>query len=255
MQISDNDKKLLFQMQQESPEYYELFLHMKDLYAKQASTVTHDIFNYVTVLHGTLQIIETKSPDIARYQLWQNFNNSIHELIDYLNTTSQFRYASHCNMSEIDILDILWNIPTNIDDMFEELHLSYPRNYILDFPLELPPVTGDFERINDALLAITRNAVEATKEDDDIHICSKIENNKLTVTITDYGRGIPADIEDTMKIPFTSDKASHAGLGLAIADLVARQHGGSLEIIRLEKGTSVNFSISMDPLTYNNLWV
>lgn len=245
MQISYEDRELLTRMQEDSPEYYDLFLRMKKVYEHQASTVTHDIFNYVTVLHGTLQIMETRFPEILQHQMWDNFNNSIHELIDYLNTTSEFRYAAHCKMSAIDILDILWNIPTNIDDMFEDMHMSYPRNYILDFPLELPPIVGDFERINSALLAITRNAVEATEDGDDIYICSKIDNNKIIITITDHGRGISPDIYDTMQMPFTSDKASHAGLGLAIANLVARQHNGSLDITKLEKGTSVSFSLSI----------
>lgn len=245
MQISDDDKKLLAQMQIDSPEYYDLFLRMRKVYEEQASTVTHDIRNHATVLHGTMQILEKKLPEVTQHTMWTNFNHAIHSLIDYLNTTSEFRYAANCKISKMDILDILWNIPSNIDNVFEDIHESHSRNYVLDFPLELGEIDGDFDRINAALLAITRNAVEATNEDDEINISSKTDEDFITITITDHGQGIAPEILPRVGEAFVSDKASHAGIGLATAKLVARQHGGDLTITPLDSGTSVSFRIRM----------
>ncbi|MGN0408363.1 MAG: sensor histidine kinase [Bacteroides sp.] len=248
MQISDEDKELLIRMKNDSPEYYDLFLRMKKTFAEQSSIVTHDIRNHATVLHGTMQILESKLPDITQHAMWGNFSNAIHSLIDYLNTTSEFRYAANCKISKIDILDILWNIPSNIENMFEDIHESYFRNYLLDFPLELDQIDGDYERINASLLAITRNAVEATGEGDEIYICSHSEDDFITITVTDHGRGIAPEIMPRVGEPFVSDKASHAGVGLATAKLVARQHGGDLTITPLDNGTAVSFRIRMHSL-------
>lgn len=245
MQISEKDIETLKRMQNNSPDYYDLFMRMQKTNLDYASSMAHDIRNSATVLHGTLQVIEHKFPGIASDKMWENFSSALYSLIDYLNTTSELRYAASLNFEEFDILDILWNIPSNLDDLFESIHQEHTRSYRLELPDELPSVYGDYDRINAALLAITRNCVEATSDGDVIRISSHIEGGDLIIIISDDGQGIADDMTDRLFTPFCGDKPGHAGVGLATAKLVALGHGGDIYVTPLEHGTEVNFKIPM----------
>ena len=64
---------------------------------------------------------------------------------------------------------------------------------------------------------------------------------EVTFSVLDRGPGIPADLAEHLKEPFTRRDASRtgssgAGLGLAIASRVAELHGGHLDLIAREGG-------------------
>jgi two-component system nitrogen regulation sensor histidine kinase GlnL len=48
------------------------------------------------------------------------------------------------------------------------------------------------------------------------------------VEIADNGRGVPEDLAERIFLPLVSGRAEGSGLGLALAQQVAREHGGSL---------------------------
>jgi two-component system nitrogen regulation sensor histidine kinase GlnL len=50
----------------------------------------------------------------------------------------------------------------------------------------------------------------------------------LRVEISDNGRGVPEDLAEQIFLPLVSGRAEGTGLGLAMAQQVAREHGGSL---------------------------
>jgi two-component system nitrogen regulation sensor histidine kinase GlnL len=50
----------------------------------------------------------------------------------------------------------------------------------------------------------------------------------LRIEIIDDGRGVPADLAETLFEPLVSGRADGSGLGLAIAREIAREHGGEL---------------------------
>ena len=66
-------------------------------------------------------------------------------------------------------------------------------------------------------------------------------NGQALLSVLDRGPGIPASMVERLKQPFTRrDEArsgySGAGLGLAIAERVARLHGGRLDLLAREGG-------------------
>ena len=50
----------------------------------------------------------------------------------------------------------------------------------------------------------------------------------VRVEIADNGRGVPDDLAERMFLPLVSGRAEGTGLGLPLAQQVAREHGGSL---------------------------
>jgi two-component system osmolarity sensor histidine kinase EnvZ len=67
------------------------------------------------------------------------------------------------------------------------------------------------------------------------------EGDRIVLAVLDRGPGIPPEMAERLKEPFTRLDASRsgssgAGLGLAIADRIARLHGGTLDLLRRAGG-------------------
>jgi len=75
----------------------------------------------------------------------------------------------------------------------------------------------------------------------DVLVRTETRAGSVTLAVLDRGPGIPAEMAERLKEPFTRRDAarsgsSGAGLGLAIADRAAKLHGGRLELLAREGG-------------------
>ena len=97
------------------------------------------------------------------------------------------------------------------------------------------------------LMDILRNCVDAGSSKVSIGLKADRDNDVLTITVDDDGRGIDPGIANCVKDPFvTTRKTRKVGLGLPLLADSARMSGGSLELVSKEQGTLVKalFSIS-----------
>lgn len=105
-----------------------------------------------------------------------------------------------------------------------------------DYDPSLPAVRVDADRLQQALLNLARNAVEAdareitlrTRAEHGARIGDHIARLALRIEIADDGHGVPADLSDRLFEPLVSGRAEGSGLGLAIAREIACEHGGEL---------------------------
>jgi signal transduction histidine kinase len=81
---------------------------------------------------------------------------------------------------------------------------------------DLPRVAIDRHRLQQALLNLLVNAVDASPEGETVVIHTALGNNSVIVEIQDNGPGIPAEIEQDIFKPFVSTKKEGTGLGLCI---------------------------------------
>lgn len=105
-----------------------------------------------------------------------------------------------------------------------------------DYDPSLPAVRVDADRVQQALLNLARNALEADART--LTLRTRIERNlrvgecaarlALRIDVEDDGRGVPAALAQTLFEPLVSGRADGTGLGLAIAREIAREHGGDL---------------------------
>ena len=59
----------------------------------------------------------------------------------------------------------------------------------------------------------------------------------VCIDVADDGRGIPANVRDTIFDPLFTTKPSGTGLGLAVVERVVDAHGGELAVDSSEAGT------------------
>jgi signal transduction histidine kinase len=91
-----------------------------------------------------------------------------------------------------------------------------------------PEVECDPEQLQQVLLNLLINAIEASPRDATIWLRSAVQQDKLTMEIEDEGNGISEEHLDHIFDPFFTTKPKGTGLGLAISSMIIAQHGGSL---------------------------
>lgn len=132
--------------------------------------------------------------------------------------------------------------PTNIHAVLErvrqlaEVEAGWAVKLVRDFDPSLPEFPGDADRLVQALWNLVRNALESgasnvwlrTRAEHHVLIGDAGHRLALRVDIADDGRGVPDDLTERIFLPLVSGRAEGSGLGLPLAQQVAREHGGSL---------------------------
>lgn len=107
---------------------------------------------------------------------------------------------------------------------------------VRDYDPSLPEVLGDGDRLVQAVWNLVRNAIEAgagevvlrTRAEHAARIGSELHPLALRLEIADDGRGVPEALAEQVFLPLVSGRAEGSGLGLALAQQVAREHRGSI---------------------------
>ncbi len=98
---------------------------------------------------------------------------------------------------------------------------------------DLPPASADAMLLEQVLLNLTRNAIEAMQdvapERRVLRISAQLERNQIVVSVADRGSGIAPDVAERLFSPFFSTKAEGMGMGLSICRSAIEFHGGTLK--------------------------
>ena len=117
-----------------------------------------------------------------------------------------------------------------------------------EMPEALPPVEIDKDQMGQVLLNILLNAVQAMPDGGILRINVQILAERLVVTISDTGEGIPDEILFKVFDPFftTKKKGQGTGLGLWLSQKIIEQHGGTIHMMSREKqGATVQIVIPL----------
>jgi two-component system NtrC family sensor kinase len=110
----------------------------------------------------------------------------------------------------------------------------------------LPTVSGDPGQLQQVIIALATNAVDAMPNGGQLSITTKRNGNSVLIEVTDTGFGIAH--EDVAKIfePFftTKEVGKGTGLGLAVCYGILTEHGGSLDV-QSTPGVGTTFTISL----------
>lgn len=118
----------------------------------------------------------------------------------------------------------------------------------LELDKGLPNVMVDSVQIQQVLLNLIRNAMDAAEKEVDkykniiIRSSLLIEENRIKVSVKDYGSGVDADTAEQLFNPFYTTKQSGLGMGLSICKSIIQTHGGAIWFLpNAGKGTTFHF--------------
>ena len=95
----------------------------------------------------------------------------------------------------------------------------------------LPLVLAVGDQIQQVLLNLVLNAMEAMPEGGRISIETRQRKGSVEILVEDSGPGVPADRREHIFEPFVSTKEGGTGLGLAVSYGIISAHGGSLDLM------------------------
>jgi signal transduction histidine kinase len=89
---------------------------------------------------------------------------------------------------------------------------------------------GDSRQVQQALLNLVRNAIEAAPQNGNVWIDAEADDETVAMSVADDGPGVPADVRERIFNPFFTTRDAGTGLGLAIVHRIAEAHGGAVRV-------------------------
>jgi two-component system sensor kinase FixL len=116
------------------------------------------------------------------------------------------------------------------------VHVSY------SYDAHAPHVLADKIQIQQVVLNLIRNAIEAMQEADrrdlDISVRRQSDGPFVEIAVSDSGTGVSAEVSSRLFQPFFTTKSNGMGVGLSICRTIVESHGGRIWVEPAESGGS-----------------
>ena len=105
-------------------------------------------------------------------------------------------------------------------------------------------IRGDRPQLEQAVLNLVLNAVEAMPEGGELRLGVQRREENIHLTVQDSGRGMPKEVAERLYEPFLSRRPGGTGLGMALVRRTVEAHGGTLRVdSQPSKGTRVEIRL------------
>ncbi len=128
----------------------------------------------------------------------------------------------------------------------------------IDAEEELPTVYADPIQLQQVVLNLVRNAIDAMADSPEdrrevLLMTRRNGESEVQITVADHGSGLAPEATEHLFNPFFTTKAGGTGLGLAISKSIVRAHGGRLwHTPNEESGARFHFTLPASPATKGN---
>ena len=192
--------------------------------------ITHEIKNPIAVCKGYLDMINLSDKDqVNRFIpiIRKEIERLLIILEDFLSIN---KVNNNSDIMDINMLieDVVYKFNNNDIDI---------NNNLIDDEIY---IYGDYNRLNQMLVNIIKNSIEAIDENGKININSYKRKNDYIVTIEDNGIGMNKEVLSKMREPFYTTKSRGTGLGMSLIYEIASSNKVRIEYLSKENiGTKV----------------
>lgn len=193
-----------------------------------AAGIAHEIRNPLAGISGSIQLLSNDTQDPDQQKLMKiilkeidRLNNLITEFLDYSKPESR-------PDQKVDVSLIMNDVIQNIKSSPQT-----PKNLDLVVQMGSALILGFADKLKQALLNISMNAVQAMSKAENPKLVIKLENSdeSIILSIKDNGIGMPEEIKKRIFEPFYTTKPKGTGLGLAITHKVLESHQAQIQIL------------------------
>jgi len=216
---------------------------------EMASTLAHELNQPLTAILTYSQICirklqDQKSPNTEILEVMNLVVQQTERAGAIIHGMKNFVRKGNLFLENLDINAIL----SNIFPLIQYEGRNTATVMALQLAEPLPLVYVDKLQIEQVVLNLARNAIEAMEEGNTLNPQLKIQtklapNNTVTVSIFDNGPGFPKEIAENLFSPYITTKPTGTGMGLAISRTIIEAHGGQLSANRYSNTTCFSFTL------------
>jgi two-component system NtrC family sensor kinase len=222
-----------------------------------AAGVVHEINNPLATISACAEALESRLQEGAF-----DGSSAVDDLREYLGLIrgEAFRCKSITNgLLDFSRTRAAQHEPVHVTDVIASASrlLSHQQrgNAIqirIETPDDLAPVSGDASQLQQAVIALAANAIDAMAIGGRLTIRARNEGSHVLIEVKDTGVGIPPENLARIFEPFfTTKEIGHGtGLGLAVCYGILTEHGGTLDV-QSTVGAGTTFTITLPAINQN----
>lgn len=206
----------------------------------------HELRTPLTVLQGRLEQALERNQDTNLNPLLKKSSAALEELltlVEKLLLLAKTEAGQSFNKEAVDLKEVVCTVTETLRPRFEEKGLAL----LTALPKEHVTLQGDSVALGLLLRNLLENACKFT-EQGSVAVRVQQENQSVLINIEDTGIGIPAEALPHLFERFFQADVRHrregSGLGLALAQSIAKWHGGSVVAKNREEG-GAKFIVSL----------
>jgi two-component system sensor histidine kinase PilS (NtrC family) len=209
---------------------------------RMAASIAHEIRNPLAAMRGSIQMLRSEmngeSSQTELMEIILRESDRLNRIIsDFLNYARP-RSIVHTRVDLGDLLSQTFTLLRHSPELKEQ--------QIVQAKIPATPLFAevDAEQMRQVFWNLARNGLQAMPEGGTLHAeVGTNSDERLRITFSDTGRGMPPDQVERLFEPFSSTTGG-TGLGLSIVYQIIRDHGGTINV-RSRQGQGTTITIEM----------
>ncbi|MEQ8713978.1 MAG: HAMP domain-containing sensor histidine kinase [Cyclobacteriaceae bacterium] len=231
-----------------------LELNELESYQRLLRVLTHEIMNSSAPILSLIQVVNQKLLDDDKVRSLSDkdqkniaislrgIEGRTSGMLSFVNAYRMINREISPNKKRMPLADFKDSLEAQIAGLKQqypsaevELKLSREEDALIDPDL-----------MNQVLVNLAKNALEATSDKQDAYISIEIsgQDRELIIAVADNGDGVRTEMESDIFVPFFTTKKEGTGVGLALSRKIVRAHQGQLTYSRNDGLTKFEIRIS-----------
>lgn len=231
--------------------FNEMLTRLDNAFSTQkqfSANAAHELRTPLAVLQTNLEVFEKKQePEMVEYrQLFTMIKEQTARLSQLVGTLLDMtNLKSVPRTDQVTLEELVDEVFCDLDPVAEKAGISihFDDSSSQDSHTD---VTGSYVLLYRAVYNLVENAIKYNRPNGSVTVSVKEKNSQVMILVKDTGIGISPENQKKIFDPFfrvdksRSRAMGGAGLGLALVDSIAREHGGSVKVLESnEKGSII----------------
>ena len=238
--------------------FNEMLARLDNAFSTQkqfSANAAHELRTPLAVLQTNLEVFEKKQePEMVEYrQLFTMIKEQTARLSQLVGTLLDMtNLKSVPRTDQVTLEELVDEVFCDLDPVAEKAGISIHFNNSANQDSHTD-VTGSYVLLYRAVYNLVENAIKYNRPHGSVSVSVKQENGQAMVLVTDTGIGISPENQKKIFDPFfrvdksRSRAMGGAGLGLALVDSIAKEHGGTVNVLESsEAGSTIALMLPVD---------
>jgi len=209
----------------------------------------HDLRNPLAAIGSAVRIASRQPNDEKVAAMLAAINGSAERMANLIDSTMDFARARLGGGIPVDLKRVE-NLNDGFENVVDEIRLTHPDRHIQKSLKFETALVCDPARLDQLLSNLVANAVTHGSRNKPITVATYEENGHFVLSVENSGKRIPKDALSNLFEPFVradkSDSLQGLGLGLYIADQIAKAHCGKIAATSDATGTVFRLDIPLE---------